>query len=244
MIVNDPNVNTGGSTAPTQRQFINSNYQDFLKLLTTQLQNQDPTNPTDTTQLTQQIATLSQVEQQIGTNDKLGQLVNLYSSTQYNSLVSYIGKQIEAEGDSLSLKDGKAAFAYYLASDADTVKVTIKDKDGQVVWSGPGERAAGRNEFGWNGKNSAGEALPNGTYTVTVEAKGPEDQEIASRTYITGIVTSVDLAAGQTYLSVDDVSIPLQSIVSIRAPQVASAPPAGNDNAPSSNGNNNNNNNG
>ena len=73
-----------------------SNYQDFVKLLTVQLQNQDPTKPLETDQLTQQIAQLSQVEQQVNTNKNLEKLMLAFSQTQTSNMVSYIGKQVEA----------------------------------------------------------------------------------------------------------------------------------------------------
>lgn len=197
---------------------ISQNYEDFLKLLTVQLQNQDPTAPTDTNQLTQQIATLSQVEQQINTNQNLEKLITLFNATQYNSVVSYIGKQIEAAGDVGALQGGKAMFAYYLEREADQVQITIKNAAGDIVRTVNGTELAGRNQYQWDGKNAQGEQLPDGTYKIEVKAVDANNNEILSKTYTTGIVTSVDTANGQVYLSFGDISVPLESVISIRQP--------------------------
>ena len=195
---------------------VSQNYEDFLKLLTVQLQNQDPTAPQDTNQLTQQIATLSQVEQQLNTNQNLEKLISLYNATQYNSVVSYIGKQIEAAGDVGALQNGKATFAYYLEREAETIDITIKDAAGNVVRTTTGTKLTGRNQFDWDGKNQQGESLPDGTYKIEVKAKDANNNEITSKTYTTGVVTSVDTANGQVYLSFGDISVPLESVISIR----------------------------
>lgn len=200
----------------TDRQPVDGNYQDFLKLLLTQLEHQDPTDPADTTQLTQQIATLSQVEQQLATNEKFDQLIGLYSATQYNSLVSYIGKKIEAAGDVGALQDGKALFAYYLQSDAEKVNITIKDENGVAVYTGLGSVNAGRNEFTWDGVGDNGTPLAEGVYRIEVAALDAGGKAITSQPFTTGVVTSIDSANGQVFLSIGDLSIPLAAITSIR----------------------------
>lgn len=216
-IIDDINNFTGGGAG----RGVNSNYQDFLRLLTTQLQNQDPTAPADTNQLTQQIATLSQVEQQITTNNNLEQLISLYNATQYNSLVGYIGNQIEAPGYAGYLQDNKAPFVYYLGSEAAEVTITIKDSTGAVVYTGEGPKSAGRTEFVWDGKNNEGIDMADGTYTIEVKAKGSDGKDMSVANFITGIVTSVDSSGGMVYLSIGDMSVPLQSITSVREPKTA-----------------------
>ncbi len=224
MVNNVDNINNVSTVGASAGRKIDRNYEDFLKLLTTQLQNQDPTEPTDTNQLTQQIATLSQVEQQMNTNNNLEKLITLFNSTQYNSVVGYIGKQVEAEGNAGALKDGQARFAYYLGGEADDVRITIKDKAGSVVYEGIGDKAAGRNEFLWDGKNKQGQAMPAGTYNIAVKALDSGGEEVKSKTYITGIVDSVDSLNGGVYLSFGDISVPLEQVISVR--QAATQPEA------------------
>lgn len=190
----------------------------FLKLLTTQLKNQDPTSPTDTNQLTQQIASLSQVEQQINTNKKLEELVNAFAATQYNSVVSYIGKRIEAPGNVAGLTDGEAKFIFYLPKEAQSNEITIKDENGVTVYTGTASLDAGRNEFQWDGKNSLGITQPNGIYTISYNAKDSSGAAIDAVPYISGVVTSIDSSGGNVYASIGEISVLLSRITSISQP--------------------------
>ncbi len=208
--------NTSASNADAAFKTLSGDYQNFLKLLTVQLQNQDPTNPTDTNQLTQNIAMLSTVEQQINTNKNLEKLIDIYNATQYNSVVSYIGKQIEAPGAGGSLTSGQALFVYYLQDEANVVDYTITDEAGNVVYNGKGTTTRGRNEINWDGKGNSGEIMPNGVYTLEVAAKNASGDTVTSQIYTTGIVNAVDSVAGQVYMSIGELSIPIGQITSIR----------------------------
>ncbi len=200
-----------------------TNYQDFLHLLTTQLQNQDPTAPTDTNQLTQQIATLSQVEQQINTNQNLQKLITLFNTTTLNSVVNYIGKQVETAGDKGVLLNGQASFVYNLEKDAQTADVQILDSSGKIVLSASGTKVAGRNEVLWDGKDGTGKQLADGTYTLKVKAKDSAGGDIVVTTSTVGIVTSVDTSNGKTNLMLGDVAVGLDKVNSVRQPLAGNA---------------------
>lgn len=199
---------------------LSGNLDQFLKLLTTQLRNQDPTSPQDTNQLTQQIATLSQVEQQINTNKNLEKLVTAYAATQYNSVVSYIGKQIEAPGDVAALDGGIARFVYYLPKEAQTNEITVTDANGTTVFTGTAPLNAGRNEYVWDGKNNLGVDQPPGTYRIAFNAKDPSGADIRPVSYISGTVTSIDTANGEVYASIGEISVLLSRITSIAQPRI------------------------
>lgn len=240
MAINNVNGITGGSGAAgggSVRQPVDENFQNFLKLLTVQLQNQDPTAPTDTNQLTQEIASLSQVEQQINTNKNLEKLISLYNATQYNSVVAYIGKEVEAPGNNMALQNGAAPFVYYTQGAPAKIVITVKDASGDTVYTNTGTRNAddtftwsdahgvaqpavphaGRNKFIWDGKNNAGVAMDDGIYTVDVATTDAGNNTIVSQTYMNGIVRSIDNIGGQVYLSLGDIlSIPIQSVSAIR----------------------------
>ncbi len=207
-------ITNKGNTAAAKAQ---TNYQDFLKLLTTQLQNQDPSAPTDTNQLTQQIATLSQVEQQINTNTNLQKLIGLFNTTTLNSVVGYIGKQVETAGDKAVLTDGKAAVVYNLEKEANSVEVKITDAAGNLVMQGAGTKLAGRNEIIWDGKDKDGNQLADGTYKVTVTAKDAGGTAIKATTSTVGVVSSVDSSGGAITLSLGDVPVALDKVTSVRA---------------------------
>ncbi|MEK6745463.1 MAG: flagellar hook assembly protein FlgD [Pseudomonadota bacterium] len=193
-----------------------TNYQDFLKLLTTQLQNQDPTAPTDTNQLTQQIATLSQVEQQINTNSNLQKLISLFNTSTLNSVVGYIGKQVEADGDKGVMQGGKASFVYDLEKEAQTVDLTILDPTGKEVMKANGTKVAGRNEVLWGGKDGDGKQLADGTYTIKVVAKDAAGNDLKAKTSTVGVVSSIDTKDGTTVLTLGDVVVALDKVKSVR----------------------------
>jgi len=217
MTIDPINSGSTGSQSSVARMSLGDNIDNFLKLLIVQLQHQDPTAPFDTNQMAQQIATLSQVEQQINTNKNLETLVTLMNATQYNSIVNYIGKQIEAPGNAGALEDGHALFAYYLQDNAATVKAVIKDQAGNVVFEGPAPTVRGRNQFDWNGLSTSGQAMPEGTYNIEIEALDASNNAVQSQVFTTGIVTSIDSANGSVYASFGDLSIPIQNITSILA---------------------------
>jgi len=95
--------------------------------------------------------------------------------------------------------------------------MTIKDQAGNVVYEGAGPTARGRNQFDWDGLSTNGQALPDGTYTIEIEAFDAGNNAIQSQVFTTGIVTSIDSANGNVYASFGDLSIPIQNITSILA---------------------------
>ena len=215
---------SSASSTSTAQKGLNSNYQDFLKLLTTQLQNQDPSQPIDTNQLTAQIASLSQVEQEINTNTKLDQLVSLYTSSQTQNAVSYIGKQVDATGNQVALssstdssgnKTSSAAIVYNLPSTASSATVTVTNSAGATVFSAAGTTVSGRNQLLWNGNTTAGTTAPDGVYNFKVTATDSAGKAITATTYTSGVVTAVETANGSNNLSLGQLSVPLSSVQSI-----------------------------
>ncbi len=221
---NVTNTNTASAASGADKnaaasRALNTNFNDFLKLLTTQLQNQDPTDPADVNQMTQEIAALSQVEQQINTNSALQQLVGMFSASQLNDAVSYIGRQVDAQGNKGVLAGGAASFVYSLPAGVSTANVTINDSHGVTVFSGSGTTLAGRNQVLWNGTNSTtGATMPDGTYTFTVTAKDASGNEVTATTLTSGTVTAVNTQEGATTLSLSGIPVPLNEVKSIYAP--------------------------
>ena len=185
-------------------------------LLTTQLKNQDPTSPADTNQVTQQIAALSQVEQQTKTNTYLSQLVDMLSLSQANEAVNYIGRAIDAAGNDTQLANNKAYMTYTLPAGASKATIEISDKNGKLVYTGNGTTIAGRNLVVWDGINgTTGAAMPAGAYTFKVTAKNAEGKDVTATTLTSGIVTSVDMKDGKRTLSLGNISVPLDKVISV-----------------------------
>ena len=99
---------SAGSKTDQALANLDDTYNNFLQLLTKQLQNQDPLNPMDTAQFTQQLVGFSQVEQQIASNKSLEKLIALQSSTNAFGAVSFLGNEVAVDSNDIALKDGKA----------------------------------------------------------------------------------------------------------------------------------------
>src|SRR5262249_38678665 len=159
----DVSATSAATSASSQaRQTLSSNYDTFLKLLTAQLQNQDPLAPMDSNQFTQQLVMYSQVEQQITTNDNLSSLIALQKSAAGANAVSYLGRTAFTQGGETSLTDGAADWRYTLPNDAASVTVNVIDANGRTVFTTTGDKTLGSHDFSWNGESNNGVAQPNG----------------------------------------------------------------------------------
>lgn len=217
-------ANTGvnnSSTIPSTatKKSATDDRDTFLLLLTTQLKNQDPTSPADTNQVTQQIAALSQVEQQTKTNTYLEQLVGLFNQSQANDAVNYIGKQIDASGNTTELKNKQAFINYELPAGASKAEINISDSSGKLVYSGLGTTIAGRNTVIWDGKSSfLDNDLLDGVYTFEVKAKDAAGKDVAATPIISGLVRAIETKDGKQSLSLGGYSVPLDSLLSVYTP--------------------------
>ena len=220
------NINTlSGANISEQQNTLNQTFEDFVLLLTTQLEQQDPTEPLDTSQVTEQIASLSQVQAQNDTNSRLDQLIALSSGTQLDSVVGYIGRVVEAPGNTSPLltngqQDG-AVFTYDLPEQAASANINIFNQAGSLVFSGPALNLQGRNEVVWDGVNSlTGNQEPLGPYTFTVNAEDSDGNPIDATTFTNGIATAVETEGGGVVISLGpDIEISLNDVTSVRAAQ-------------------------
>jgi flagellar basal-body rod modification protein FlgD len=192
----------GASDATTQDAIgLSQDFDSFLSLLTTQLQNQDPLAPMDSTQFTTQLVQFSQVEQSINTNARLDQLVALQSGSQAVSAVSFVGKAIEAFGDTMVLAEGTASYVYTLPQDTASTTVTIKDSSGTIVRTiTNAPTAEGKHLLTWDGKDDQGNAMTDGTYTFTVTGKDSNGAAVETVTAIAGTVQGVTVENGVVVL--------------------------------------------
>lgn len=199
---------------------LNSDFTFFLTMLTTQLKNQDPTEPMDVSQMTQQIAQYSGVEQQIKTNTNLEKLLSQSRQSQLSTAVSYIGKEVETDGNSGNLIGGQAPFSYILPKTAGSVQITITNAAGAAVFQGQGTTKAGRNLVVWDGINSfTGETMPSGVYTISIKAKDQTGAEMEADTRAVGIVNTVETDKdGNIVLNVGDVQVKYEEILAVREP--------------------------
>src|SRR5690348_15659649 len=152
----DPTVTNPSATDPTSAQAtLADNFNTFLTLLTSQLQNQDPLSPMDSNQFTQQLVQYSGVEQQIRTNQTLEGLVTQYQAASAGAALSYLGKDAIIEADDTYLAGGAANWAYDLPETAKDITLNVKDSHGRVVYSTSGVKAQGEHLFTWDGTTTS-----------------------------------------------------------------------------------------
>lgn len=200
---------TGDQTA-AQKQ-LSTNFDTFLQLLTTQLKNQDPTAPMDSTQFTQQLVAFSQVEQQISTNQNLQTLISLGQSQSSNLAMTYLGKNIVLTDGSAVLSNGAADWTYGLDSDAASTTLTVTDASGNTVYSASGETTSGTHSFAWDGKNNVGNQLPDGTYTLNVSSTAGDGSTVTTSVASKGLVSGIDLSGTAPQLVIGTTEVPLSS---------------------------------
>ncbi|HUO88856.1 MAG TPA: flagellar hook assembly protein FlgD [Rhizomicrobium sp.] len=210
-----PTTSPVTATPTSAQQQLSSNFDTFLQLLTTQLQNQDPLSPMDSNQFTQQLVEFSQVEQQINTNDNLKTLIAQGANQTGAYAVSYLGKAVTVTNGNAALVNGQATWTYNLdATSAQTI-LTVTDANGQTVFSGPGETAAGTHRFTWDGAGSNGTTLPDGAYKLTVSAAAGDGSTVQSEVASSGVVTQVDMTGSAPQLMIGPMEIPLSDVAGV-----------------------------
>ncbi|MBX7079766.1 MAG: flagellar hook assembly protein FlgD [Nannocystaceae bacterium] len=196
---------------------------DFLKLLMAQLQFQDPMNPLQDHEFVAQLAQFSSLEQQMQSNQKLGELQLAQLSSGNAQLAGFIGQDIVARGNQLSIEGGEPQpISIDLPAQAASVRVTVRDADGKVVSSfDAGNQPAGNRSIPWTGRDASGQPLPDGEYTVEISAVDPSGRPLDASTLVRGRVTGLSFEKGFAELVVGDRTIAPADIVSVQQPTAA-----------------------
>ena len=197
---------------------LNSNFDTFLQMLITQLKNQDPTNPMDSSQFTQQLVQMSSVEQQIQTNSNLETLITTNTIANANTAVSLLGKQVEGSGTASLLQNGEANWTYELASDAPSTTLSVVNSEGATIYSEEVEGQEGSNSFSWDGTGSNGSTYPDGSYYLKVVANDTDGNAVASDTRTKGIVTAIDMSTTDPLLTINGAQIRYSAITGVSEP--------------------------
>ena len=189
---------------------------DFLTLLTSELQNQNPLAATSTTDLMNQLTSYANFTEQQSTNSSMSSLASAFASLVTLNSVNYIGHTVEAKTDTSMLSNGSAKYGYTLSSAAANVTISIKDSAGKTVWTGSGTGNAGSNSFTWDGKDSSGTQLADGgKYTMSVTATDAAGNSVFSYATITGKVTGIDASTSTPSLTVNGVSVSASNIIGV-----------------------------
>ncbi len=204
--------------AKNSRTQIAKNFDQFLLLLTTQLKNQNPLDPLDTNQFTQQLVQFASVEQQLQTNDTLSSLLQSTQSANATNALGFVGAEITASGATAALRSGSAQWQLNAPRAAAQATISIVDKNGNVVFTDNRSLQAGAQNYNWNGRTSTGTLAPEGDYTIGITARDATGQGMTVKTEIVGLVDGVDLTGATPVLTVGSVRVPIANVKSIRRP--------------------------
>lgn len=215
------NAAAAQSTSEAASARLSGNFDTFLKMLTTQLKYQDPLNPTDTADFTNQLVMYSQVEQQINGNKKLDDLIALQKGSSIQSALGYLGYYVESSKADLPLQNGTSFFNITLEKDA-KIKVSIYDSENQLVKSFSDDGKKGPQTYSWNGINGQDLPVEDGTYKIVAVATDPSGKTVKSTVTAYGLVTGIDLDKdGNSVLKAGNVSIYPDEVKSIRGATAA-----------------------
>ena len=206
----------GSVSGALDNTMIASNFTTFLQLLTTQLKNQNPLDPLDTNQFTQQLVQFAQVEQQMKSNDSLSTLVSLEQTAQSTSALALVGQTVVVDGSTTQLANGQANWNLTVTKPS-TATVTIMDSTGQTAYSGTFGVNPGSVPFTWDGHGNDGKLWPDGNYTLTATGVDANGQPSAISTQIQAPVQSVDLTQTPPILSINGQNYTLKQIQKIVA---------------------------
>lgn len=191
--------------------------EDFLHLLVTQLQHQDPLSPMDSTGFTAQLAQFSSLEELQNINETLGGVGSSQKVLTNSQAVDYIGKQIQAVGNHLYLNEGEPTpIEFDLSQDSTGVYVKIYNQYGEFVQDiEAGAMSAGQQRLEWDGMDYQDQQVPTGAYRYEVMAMDPQGNNVSVTSFTTGTVSGVYYKNGLAYLLTADQEIPLGDVVQV-----------------------------
>jgi flagellar basal-body rod modification protein FlgD len=193
---------------------LSDNFSDFLSLLMTQLQNQDPTSPLDSNQFTSELVQFTGVQQQINTNNDLTQLIQLTQANQIEQSASMIGKPVTVNSTQLSLQNGTSEINFNTTT-AEPVAIAVYNSAGTQVQTATLTSTAGANSWTWNGQSASGATEPDGAYKVTVTAVGATGATASIPFTVTGTATSVLNNSGTVEIQMGGLTLPFSAVQSM-----------------------------
>jgi flagellar basal-body rod modification protein FlgD len=211
----DSNANAGDAPSSPPANILGKD--DFLNMLIAQLQNQDPLNPTDGTEFTAQLAQFSSLEQLSNINDSLQNMGQFQASLIDSQAVSYIGKEITAEGNSVQLESGRPVECHFeLGANAALAVISVYDASGGFVTSfETGPLNSGRQSAAWDGTDNNGNSASPGLYRFEVQALDAENQNLGVTPLMSSVVTGVSFKDQTASLITDLQTIAIDDVIAV-----------------------------
>jgi len=197
---------------------IGADFNTFLTLLTTQLQNQDPTNAMDANQMTQQLVQFASVEQQIKVNTNLERLLSVEQGNQLVSAAPLMGRVVEVESDRLALQGGQAQLRLPAAGEARRAEISVQDAAGRVLRRTEVALGSDATNWSWDGRDAAGTQLPDGAYRFTLTGIRADGTSAPLQAGVLARATAVDRRDGEVRLSLGALSVNFDRLRGLAAP--------------------------
>jgi flagellar basal-body rod modification protein FlgD len=216
-LINNTSSSTAQAANSSASQQLAGNFDTFLQLLTTQLQNQNPLDPLDTNQFTEQLVEFASVEQQINENTNLQTLISMQQTNEATSALQLVGSTVTVGGNSAALDnaDNSAATWSLTTTTPATATVTVTSAAGTTAYSGTMSLNAGTQTFTWNGQGNNGQTWPDGTYTLAITATGANGQAVSVSSQVQGVVSGVNLTSTPPTLTVNGQTVQISQVTSI-----------------------------
>lgn len=209
------------ATIQTQAQSSSAalaeNFETFLTLLTAQLQNQDPLEPVDSTEFTNQLVQFSGVEQQIQTNKNIAELISITTASTAASLSGYLGQTIEVNSITGDLGEEGLNWFYDMPDGIEKVNLTIQSQDGKIVYTDDISTKEGEAAYTWTGQTTSGKELTEGRYSLVIRAEDANGELVNVPVKLRTQVNGIDMASGGTALSTDSGTFYFEDVLRLTA---------------------------
>lgn len=209
------------ATIQTQAQSSSAalaeNFETFLTLLTAQLQNQDPLEPVDSTEFTNQLVQFSGVEQQIQTNKNIAELISITTASTAASLSGYLGQTIEVNSITGDLGEEGLNWYYEMPDGVEKVNLTIQSQDGSIVYTDDISTDKGEAAYTWTGQTSSGKELTEGRYSLVIRAENANGETVNVPVKLRTQVNGIDMASGGTALTTDSGTFYFEDVLRLTA---------------------------
>lgn len=195
----------------------------FMKLMLTQMKHQDPTNPMQAHEMAAQLAAFTSVEQLQNLNTTMDGLKKAQAPMQQFEALNFIGKSVAGDSSAITRVKGDTAhdFQYKLLKEAETVKLTVKNAQGEMVREFSLKNVkAGANSIDWNGQNDKGIEQPPGEYFLSIEATDIAGQKVGAETQFDGLITGVNYTSEGPLLLVGQRTVKMSDVKKIVDPRL------------------------
>ncbi len=208
-----------GTQSADSKAKLEEDLNRFLSLLIAQLKNQDPLDPMDSNEFTQQLVQFASVEQQIFQNANLEKLLDIQQTNQISSMVDFIDTMVEVEGKKLPLDNSHAEFSYTMPFGAKSATIVITNSSGVNVHKSDAILDQGKHTFVWDGKDNYGIQQKDGSYNVLVSGLNQYGELLEIPHTVFGRVTGVGANEGTASLFLGNIEVGQDKVLSVKEVQ-------------------------